>query len=486
MDDTEIKDKEPSGAGVRIIDFTELPDSLHEACSVTSLVYLKKQPEYDEAKRRGDLEKAADMVLRLLEGEGGKRAFESLLSKLDKTKPICLLPVINKEKTERVNQIPLALAVELEERLLEALPGTPVSICEGVIRKGGGLTGLGHSDRLAVKGGFTGNITDKSAQHVLVDDNITMGVSLRELMEHVKSQGGDTTAVFVVSTRYTKKLKLDEKLVDRFLREYDIDKEQFKEIMGYGIEKATPGELSALAINPNRFDGVDGLRRIRHKESSEGISEVLQGAVKKKEREKSFKRNSGDEEGMKHLVSLTLITSLISLVLLTSGCFDSHKTRWGMSMKEVSNSGIEQKFDKIDEFTLQGRSTKGSVRCLSWYKFDDKGLAKVTYMLNPGHREESNEYIAFYEDTLRPIKSKFGESLIPQYEFYSEDIPQKVKEKVIHKGTLIMEGYLELRHEFSDKDTIVHTKGFADKVVNPAGAPTDKREFRVEITYEKK
>jgi len=479
------KDKNEGGGGQpkggeRSIDFTALPPALDEACSLTSLAFLKKQPEYGESKRVGDLEKAFSMVHRLLETRNGEKFFNSLIGKLDPERPVCIIPVLKKEPSGMFNAIPCALAIALEDRYLESRPGRNIHINLEILRTGGRLTGKGHSERLAAKTGYHGRITDKSAQHVLVDDNITMGGSIRELMEHVKSQGGETAAVCVLSTRYTKKLRLDEKLVERFLESYDISKIEFEEIMGYGIEKATPGELSALSINPNRFRGADGLRNIRASETGEGDVRERQGNIQTPQ----IKRL---EEGESMKLSLSLTVMLLAAILaLSSGCLDARKTRWGMSMKEVSEAGLEQKLDKIDDSTLQGRSSKGHVRSLSWYKFDAAGLVRVTYMLNPGRCEDPNDYIAFYDEAVKPIRRKFGEPLNPQKEFYVVEVKQNVKESVTHKGVLIMEGVMELRQDFSDKDTIVHTKAFADKVVGPDGSATDKREFRVEIVYEKK
>ena len=253
----------------RNIKTTELPPSLQKNFARTSLLNLKNIPGYYRAKYDGDAQAAYDVVRKVMCNDIGRERILEIFSWLKKDEPVCFVPVINSERKWSINALPYAYARILGSYYSE-VSASPVKVLDNIVKVSSPNTGLGHSFRLANKVVYNGDIPDKNAQYVLVDDTYTFGRTVMSLMEHIDAQGGNVVLVSTLASRYTHQIKPSDGLIEKFRNEYKITNENIREITGNEIEYFTAGEICGLNLNPNRKLGPEGLRRICAKENVQG------------------------------------------------------------------------------------------------------------------------------------------------------------------------------------------------------------------------
>lgn len=103
---------------------------------------------------------------------------------------------------------------------------------------------------------FQGEIFSKR-HYIVIDDNITLGSSVRDLQEFIEINGGYVLNILSLDrsakSLYDNKLKPKKEVVGRKSQEYEHYNNYFKDILGYesGIECLTKQELNALRQTSN-------------------------------------------------------------------------------------------------------------------------------------------------------------------------------------------------------------------------------------------
>lgn len=103
---------------------------------------------------------------------------------------------------------------------------------------------------------FQGKVFSKR-HYIVIDDNITLGSSVRDLQEFIEINGGYVLSILSldrsVKSLYDNRLKPKKEVVGRKSQEYEHYNNYFKDILGYesGIECLTKQELNALRQTSN-------------------------------------------------------------------------------------------------------------------------------------------------------------------------------------------------------------------------------------------
>ncbi len=216
--------------GSRTIRPDQLPDALSEVNALTTVANLTHKSKakriaepFDAAKERGDMEEMRriiletvpqnadeDWYLKYLKGkylgdiaaareilanildERGNVAAE-LEKSLDKDKKTYFVPVINvEEPSKKNNQFPIAYAQFLANKF------NGNAFYDIMKSKGKANTGATKKERFNKAIKFIGDIADKDAQYVIVDDNYTQGGTVYALIEHLIKQGADMRHVMTL------------------------------------------------------------------------------------------------------------------------------------------------------------------------------------------------------------------------------------------------------------------------------------------------
>ncbi len=143
---------------------------------------------------------------------------QELKEKLDPNKKTIFIPITNKEgEKDTFNTIPFQFADELKNRLGGEVFYDIVKSSDKV------NTGKSQIERFQTTHLYEGDIPDKNAQYVLVDDVFTSGSTVIPLIEHIHSQGGKVVAFSALAPgRYGKKLKLNKNNVDNIINKANI------------------------------------------------------------------------------------------------------------------------------------------------------------------------------------------------------------------------------------------------------------------------
>jgi hypothetical protein len=264
--DIEIEAKFSRAPDFRAIKTTELPDTLNEAITQTSLAKLKgkegtpERQKYDNAKGNEFMQQGAseeqrtedalDTVLPLVKDAKVKE----IQDMLDPDKPIYVLPVQQRESVGE-NKIPTTYANILSGKISGQL-------LDGIYKqKGKHNTGASQIARLEDKKVFVGEVpTD--GQIVIVDDNYTSGGTIIALMEHIKAQGGNVVALTTLSaSRYGKGVKAKPEYIQSLINDIDLPVPEIEAIIGHSLEGLTNAEIN-LIRNSTRKGGERGLRKL--------------------------------------------------------------------------------------------------------------------------------------------------------------------------------------------------------------------------------
>lgn len=201
---------------------------------------LKAHPDYKAAKS-GDLQAA----LRLT---GDLITPESIAQAKGKFPPgTIFVPVIGKEASGH-NQIPHAMALQYAR-------GTNGIVDDGIVQSNEAYhTGARPLERMLYPALFEGNVRS-GRNYVLIDDVTTMGNTLQELANHIRSGGGNVTGAvtLVNASRTGDNLSADPKTVR------DVEGRFGNEVREiFGVE---PGALSnSEARYLLNFKNADALR----------------------------------------------------------------------------------------------------------------------------------------------------------------------------------------------------------------------------------
>jgi hypothetical protein len=213
----------------REISTFDLPDSLAKVTVQTNFSTLTKQPEYNEAKRSGDNKAAFDIVNKLIK----KKKIDELKAKLDPNKPVYIIPISNYEKSKQLNRLPYFYAAALQDA------GVGNVFDEIVKKSDTPNTGKTQIARLSTKHEYVGDIPDKNAQYIIVDDMFTSGNTIMPLIELIKKQGGEVAAVSSLAfSRYGTSLKLKQETLDKIIKNAKIKDRKLITI----LTKATQNE----------------------------------------------------------------------------------------------------------------------------------------------------------------------------------------------------------------------------------------------------
>ncbi len=242
----------PKGSSRTVIT-TKLPDSLSKAFTMGKLGQLKGVPgtpenkDYRRAKYHGDVDAANRVVRRML----NKNKAIALGKALDADKPILFVPVINSEKNNQLNVLPLRYAKKLAEVFSAEVNGNIVKM------SGKPNTDVPLEERISQDITFDGDLPGGDYQVVIVDDNFTSGKTVMALMGHLQVLGAEVRAVSTMaySARNGAQIKPTEKQLDK-IRQYakmdpgsrgkNID-DYIREVTGHDINQFTGAEANAVA-----------------------------------------------------------------------------------------------------------------------------------------------------------------------------------------------------------------------------------------------
>jgi len=177
---------------------------------------------------------------------GSKNAEQKLVEfsrRLDPDKKIIFVPVLNIEQNNRLNELPNALAHALSSKF----PGSEVST-DVLKNESRAKTGAALDERTGKVITFDGEITDKNAQIVIVDDNFTSGDTVLSLYQRLLDTGSnDVRGILTFSaSRYGTGLKIDQSTIDKLKNRTNLSTEQIEEIIGNEIEYLTEAEANQI------------------------------------------------------------------------------------------------------------------------------------------------------------------------------------------------------------------------------------------------
>lgn len=224
------------------------PRGLGVVLKHTQVVELKEHPDYQAAKRGGDLDGARRVVAAVVRPE----IVEEIRSRLPARAEVYVIPVLNREGP-RHNLLPLAYA----EKLAGDLGGV---VWDGVAKVGGGHnTGAGIDQRLHNRPEFDGPLPPVGSAIVLADDAFTVGGTLAGLVDHV-AKGGNVPvcATVLASGRYGEDLAPRPEQIEALLEKCCVDPGQFLAEQGYPPQALTGSEIRCYLRNGGR--GIDGAR----------------------------------------------------------------------------------------------------------------------------------------------------------------------------------------------------------------------------------
>ncbi len=149
-------------------------------------------PEYDGAKRKGNVIDAIRFIQRKLSSEKINELKEFLKQERVDLAKLVILPVDALEG-EGKNKIPLAIAKVISERLGGAPVDTEIKQANKVSR-----TGQGINHRLAFMPTFAGTVEDR--EYLIVDDTLRVGGTIANLGGYIDQNGGKTAGIFAMQS----------------------------------------------------------------------------------------------------------------------------------------------------------------------------------------------------------------------------------------------------------------------------------------------
>lgn len=236
---------------------------------------LSLQPEYEQAKRRGDYMAAFTIAERLISPEAIAMISQKVnLARFDAdpmlARPIVIAPTKLGDSSK--NLIPVACAHLTAYRL-------GLGVCRDIYQvDSASRTGKSAVARLLSQPEFHGPV-QKGREYIIVDDVYTMGGSVASLVGHIESQGGKVSCVSVLAAQAKENLTTKEKFKPRerslsitgeILHEIDEKHgwcfgKRFKEAVGFPLEALTyrEGTFVARGFETTRdfFRAVDGEKR---------------------------------------------------------------------------------------------------------------------------------------------------------------------------------------------------------------------------------
>lgn len=227
------------------------PENLADAVKSTSLAKLKSHAGYNAAKKEADGAAAVGVVL---DTAKIPQVARELMSRVDPSKPVILLPVIHRDIGRRLNAIPPVYAKILGDE-------TSWAVSMDIVKKGGAAnTGAGREARSSNIQTFAGEI-DREAQYILVDDTFTSGDTLMALYEFITKGGGTVAAISTIAAgRYQNYIAHRPQDAAKLLDRAGVDRDGFRREFGFPVEQLTGSEVYRFANLDRGWKGVEGLR----------------------------------------------------------------------------------------------------------------------------------------------------------------------------------------------------------------------------------
>jgi len=225
------------------------PESLGSVIKTTTLAKLKSHPDYEAAKRGGDIAAAQ----RLVRDTVTDRLLADIKAKIAQGEKVYFVPVVHKEGPH-LNMIPIAYAQLLAERT-----GGEYWL-DTTKESGAHNTGASQKARFSNEQMFAGK-TPNDGQIVVVDDNFTSGDTFNALVDKLSGDGNTPVAAVALSaSRYQNWLSAPEGKIQAMLDKAGISEVEFEHEFGYPTTYLTGSEVQAYILTGGK--GLAGLKSL--------------------------------------------------------------------------------------------------------------------------------------------------------------------------------------------------------------------------------
>jgi hypothetical protein len=205
--------------------------------SQTSTAALRKDPDFDRAKRHEDVDAAVRVIERLVKPD----RLRALRDQLPAGRPIYVVPVIASENAPSLNALPIAYA----KAVADAVGG---KLWLDIVKTGGAPNTDAPADQRSRNvQAFTGTPPPADAVVILADDTFTTGATLKALAVAVGRRPDLVTTL--ASGRYGNALTPDAKAIKLLLGKAGVSREQFFQILGYEPEALTGAQIQQYLLN---------------------------------------------------------------------------------------------------------------------------------------------------------------------------------------------------------------------------------------------
>lgn len=228
------------------VDLSVLSDTMGEAVTATSLAFLKKNSNYEAAKRGGD-QSSAHALVQDFDAKVNYKAIKASGAEV-------ILIADTFEGTSK-NAIPYAMGALIAHKTGLEL------VASAVVSKEQGLTGRDFKGRIESDHRYKVEVAVQGKKVLIVDDTYTSGKTILALTKAVQDAGGIPVMVHTLAASQAGKgLKPTEKQVTKLLETLGIDNEQFTEKYGFPATSLTGAQIRRLVDLNSSKDKADIIR----------------------------------------------------------------------------------------------------------------------------------------------------------------------------------------------------------------------------------
>lgn len=213
-----------------------LGDDFPKIPFATTIAKLKRHPDYKAAKYGGDVRAADNLVGELFKPE----KLAPLAERLEGRAPMVTPVVLMEAGASDMNMIPMALA----KHVADALDG---GVARHIVQTNvAGHTGADMGERLIRAPQFAGEVNPFN-DYLVVDDVVTGGSTLAELIGHLKDGGARVAGAHTLAGAYgSSKLPVASQTLGALRDKHGRTEQLWRDVFGYGFDALTEKEARFL------------------------------------------------------------------------------------------------------------------------------------------------------------------------------------------------------------------------------------------------